>query len=166
MESTPLGSCIGLFLKHFFSNFRSHIRGSKFGRECIFNAAQPGVGRVQVLGSKKLLLLLQQKELFNIWHQMYEFWLSPSWFLVCLYPDGGSLDRGSPDGGPKTCGSLTGGWFPDRGYTDLSLSMNFKASLRLFLDWWLCSYNSILSITLPTGWAAFSDQSWSLVLFR
>ena len=35
MESTPLGGCIGLFLKNFFSNFRSHIKDSKWGRKCI-----------------------------------------------------------------------------------------------------------------------------------
>ena len=34
--STPLGGCIGLFLKNSFSNFRSHIRDSKWGRKCIF----------------------------------------------------------------------------------------------------------------------------------
>ena len=35
MESTPLGGCIRLFLKDFFSNFRSHIKDSKWGRKCI-----------------------------------------------------------------------------------------------------------------------------------
>ena len=36
MECTPLGGCIGFFLKNFFSNFRCHIKGSKWGRKCIF----------------------------------------------------------------------------------------------------------------------------------
>ena len=35
MESTPLGGCVGLFLKNFFSNFRSHIKDSKWGRKYI-----------------------------------------------------------------------------------------------------------------------------------
>ena len=36
MGSTPLGGCIGYFLKFLFSNFRSHIKDSKWGRKCIF----------------------------------------------------------------------------------------------------------------------------------
>ena len=36
MGSTPLGGCKGYFLKFLFSNFRSHIKGSKWGRKCIF----------------------------------------------------------------------------------------------------------------------------------
>ena len=36
MGSTPLESCIGLFLKNFFSNFRSYIKDSKWGRKCTF----------------------------------------------------------------------------------------------------------------------------------
>ena len=36
MGSTPLGCCIGLFFKNFFSNFRSYIKDSKWGRKCIF----------------------------------------------------------------------------------------------------------------------------------
>ena len=36
MESTPLRGGIGLFLKNFYSNFRSHIKDSKWGRKCIF----------------------------------------------------------------------------------------------------------------------------------
>ena len=36
IKSTPLGGCIRLFLKNFFSNFRSHIKDSKWGRKCIF----------------------------------------------------------------------------------------------------------------------------------
>ena len=35
MGSTPLGGCIGYFLKFLFSNFRSHIKDSKWGRKCI-----------------------------------------------------------------------------------------------------------------------------------
>ena len=34
--STPLDGCIGLFLKNFFSNFRSYIKDYKWGRKCIF----------------------------------------------------------------------------------------------------------------------------------
>ena len=36
IRSAPLGVCIWLFLKKFFSNFRSHIKDSKWGRKCIF----------------------------------------------------------------------------------------------------------------------------------
>ena len=36
MGSTPLGGCIGYFLKFLFSNFRSHIKDSKWGRKCIY----------------------------------------------------------------------------------------------------------------------------------
>ena len=36
MGSTPLGGCIGYFLKFLFSNFRSHIKDSKWGRKYIF----------------------------------------------------------------------------------------------------------------------------------
>ena len=35
MGSTPLGGCIGYFLKFLFSNFRSHIKESKWGRKYI-----------------------------------------------------------------------------------------------------------------------------------
>ena len=36
IKSTPLGGCVSLFLKTLFSNFRSHIKDSKWGRKCIF----------------------------------------------------------------------------------------------------------------------------------
>ena len=36
MGCTPLGHCIGFFLKNFFSNIRCYIKGSKWGRKCIF----------------------------------------------------------------------------------------------------------------------------------
>ena len=36
MRSTPLGGLIGFFFEIFFSNFRSHIKDSKWGRKCIF----------------------------------------------------------------------------------------------------------------------------------
>ena len=35
IKSTPLGGCVGLFLKNFFSNFLSHIKDSN-GAENIF----------------------------------------------------------------------------------------------------------------------------------
>ena len=37
MESTTLRGCIGLFLKNFFSNFRSHIKDSKWA-ENVFSS--------------------------------------------------------------------------------------------------------------------------------
>ena len=37
MGSTPLGGCIGYFLKFLFLNFHSHIKDSKWGRKRIFN---------------------------------------------------------------------------------------------------------------------------------
>ena len=36
MGSTPLEGCIGYFLKFFFSNFRLHIKDSKWGKKYIF----------------------------------------------------------------------------------------------------------------------------------
>ena len=36
IKRIPLGGCIGLFSKHFFSNFCFHIKDSKWGRNCIF----------------------------------------------------------------------------------------------------------------------------------
>ena len=36
MGSTPLGGCIEYILKFLFSNFRSHIKDSKWGRKYIF----------------------------------------------------------------------------------------------------------------------------------
>ena len=36
MGSTPLGGCIGFFLKNLFSNICFHIKDSKWGRKCIF----------------------------------------------------------------------------------------------------------------------------------
>ena len=36
MGSTPLRGCIGYFLNFFESNFRSHIKGSKWGRKYMF----------------------------------------------------------------------------------------------------------------------------------
>ena len=79
----------------------------------IFNAAQPGVGRVQVLGSKKV-------------HRQKGFcWLSSVFRLAISkkvklgypdrgYPEGGYPDReypdrGYPDGGTQTRGNQTGG---------------------------------------------------------
>ena len=35
IRSTPLGVCIWLFLKNFFSNFRFHAKDSKWDRKCI-----------------------------------------------------------------------------------------------------------------------------------
>ena len=36
LGGSPLGGCIGYFLKFLFSNFRSHIKDSKWGRKYIF----------------------------------------------------------------------------------------------------------------------------------
>ena len=36
MGSTPLGGCKGYFLKFLFSNIRSHITNSKWGRKYVF----------------------------------------------------------------------------------------------------------------------------------
>ena len=35
MGRTPLGGCIGFFFEIFFSNFRSHLKDSKWVRKCI-----------------------------------------------------------------------------------------------------------------------------------
>ena len=36
MGSTPIGGCIGFFLKNLLSNFPFHIKDSKWGRKYIF----------------------------------------------------------------------------------------------------------------------------------
>ena len=74
----------------------------------LFNAAQPGVGRVQVLGSKKKLQMEDQQ-----FCQEDFCWLSSVlWFEVQVglslgYPDREYLDKGIQTGGTQTWGTQT-----------------------------------------------------------
>ena len=100
----------------------------------LFNAAQPGVSRVQVLGSKKLQ---KKTQLFGVDIKIEKQggFKGAKWCLKFPSP-----------GVPGPGGSSAQGGVPDPGVSqDQGVS--------------------ILNIILPTGWAGFSDQSSSLVLF-
>ena len=48
------GSCIGIFFEIFFSNFRSHIKDSKWGRKCIFMIFASCIGSPQQIPLRQL----------------------------------------------------------------------------------------------------------------
>ena len=92
----------------------------------IFNAAQPGVGRVQVLGSKKFSSvwrnlcqsLLRRPEVDSKGAVWSEYETSARGSLDWGYPDGGYPDWGYPDRG-----------YPDRGYPDWGYPLNWVSIL-------------------------------------
>ena len=75
MGSTPLGGCIKLFLKNLLSNFRLHIKDSKWGRKCIFMNYASHNGSPQEMSLRQLPFANEAKphshcRAFWAWSQM------------------------------------------------------------------------------------------------
>ena len=60
MGSTPFEGFIGFFLKNLFSNIRSHIKDSKWGRKCAITNCVSHKGSLQQIALRQHNLQMRQ----------------------------------------------------------------------------------------------------------
>ena len=75
MGSNPLGGCIGYFLKFLFSNFRSHIKDSKWGRKYILMNYTCCNGSPQKIPFQFANGKLPHSRCRGLWALSYSWWV-------------------------------------------------------------------------------------------